>query len=139
MSNPQPPPEPQTLGDIEVPERIRLRLKLLLRDLHIERDEALVIASPGAHDIEIRYRRPNADELHLGAEWAPPLSLGSSICEVAGQWGISSKNRDAFTKLAKEGVGELPPAGQACQLGMRFPSQSNPCSSRPNATSAVLR
>lgn len=100
-------PGSQPLGNVTVPPKIHLRLKLFIRVLYIDKLEPLVISIKGSPDLEVQYRRPDTDELKEGEEWASPLSLGDSMCVISGQWSISDKNREALEKLARDGSGEL--------------------------------
>ena len=92
------------LGDVRVDGKIRVRLQLVIRDLHVDRDGELVIGVNESRRLDVRYRRPKTHELETGAEMAPPLSLGDTMCEAAGEWPVSDRNRDALETLARENI-----------------------------------
>lgn len=97
----------ESLGEITMTGKIVLRLKLFIRNMHVDRDESLVIRVREPREIEVRYRRPNATEIAEGSDLVPAVSLGDTVCDSTGEWEPSGRNRDALATLAKEGVGEL--------------------------------
>lgn len=97
-------PRSEPLGEVQLGDTLRLRLTLVIRDMHMEDERHLVLPVRDMHELEVTYRRPTASEQ---GEEADRVTLGDTMCTIAGTWKVSDGNREHLLKLAREGGAEF--------------------------------